>query len=108
MSSNDAWRGRRFKTPEYMAFAHHLWLMLPRKMEIPEGRLQIRFVFGVSSVQSDYDNMIKQAQDVISSKYGFNDNRIFRGIIDKVIVPKGQEFIEFEISALPQAQEKAA
>jgi hypothetical protein len=45
-------------------------------MDIPEGRLEITFHFGMS-MASDYDNPVKIFQDVLSKKYGFNDNRIF-------------------------------
>jgi hypothetical protein len=31
------------------------------------------------SMASDYDNPVKIFQDVLSKKYGFNDNRIFAG-----------------------------
>jgi hypothetical protein len=42
---------------------------------------------------SDYDNPVKIFQDVLSKKYGFNDNRIFAGHQYKILVPKGEEFI---------------
>jgi Holliday junction resolvase RusA-like endonuclease len=109
LSTNSAWQGKRYKSPAYRAYVQELSLLLPRTIDVPEGRLAIHFVFGLSKEGADYDNCIKQAQDVICGKYGFNDSRIYRAVIDKVIVPKGGEFIEFEISALPeQRQERAA
>jgi hypothetical protein len=51
------------------------------------------------SMASDYDNPIKIFQDVLCKKYGFNDNRIFAGHQYKILVPKGEEFIRFEIKA---------
>lgn len=71
-----------------------------KPMYVPEGKLMLTVTFGLSSRNSDWDNPIKAFQDVISKKYGFNDRRIYKGIIEKVIVPKGQEFIEFEITAI--------
>jgi hypothetical protein len=45
---------------------------LPNKIDIPEGRLEVTFEFGMS-MASDYDNPVKIFQDVLSKKYGFND-----------------------------------
>jgi hypothetical protein len=37
------------------------------------------------SMASDYDNPVKIFQDVLSKKYGFNDNRIFAGHQYKIL-----------------------
>lgn len=97
LTINKAWRGgRRFKTGEYLQYEKDLSLLLPN-FDIPEGKLQVEYVFGLSNKNSDYDNCIKQFQDVISKKYNFNDNRIYRAIISKEDVRKGDEFIRFYI-----------
>ena len=54
-------------------------------------------MFGVSSKASDGDNLIKSFQDTLCEKYGFNDRDIYRWEVEKVIVPKGKEYAEFEI-----------
>jgi hypothetical protein len=38
--------------------------------------------------------------DVLAKKYGFNDNRIYRGVIEKEVVKKGDEYIRFKISKI--------
>jgi hypothetical protein len=97
LTVNKAWRGgRRFKTAEYLQYEDELSMLLP-KMDIPEGKLQVEYVFGLSNKASDYDNCIKQFQDIISKKYDFNDNKIYRAVISKEDVKKGEEFIEFYI-----------
>ena len=51
LSVNDAWKGRRFKTDEYKTYIKHMLLLLPSSSKgivIPEGKLQITFVFGFS------------------------------------------------------------
>ena len=96
LSVNRAWQGRRFKTPEYKKFANDVAIML-KPMNIPEGKLQIHFVFGFSSNLSDWDNPIKPFQDIMCGYYGIDDNRIYAAMIEKKVVPKGEEFIEFEI-----------
>ena len=97
LSVNKAWRGgRRYKTEDYKRYEADLGFLLPH-IDIPEGKLEIHYIFGVSSKAFDYDNGIKQFQDVISKKYGFNDNRIYMATIEKIDVKKGEEYIEFEI-----------
>jgi len=99
ISVNEAYRGRRYKTGDYKAYEQELTLLLPN-IDVPEGRLQVHYVFGLSSKGSDYDNQIKAFQDIMSRKYGFNDNRIYKAIIEKVDVKKGCEYISFEIKEL--------
>ncbi len=69
-------------------------------MTVPEGKLAVRYIFGVSSKASDGDNLIKAFQDVIAEAYGFNDKWIYEWHVTKVDVPKGSEYVEFEISAV--------
>ena len=96
LSVNQAWQGKRFKTPQYKAFEKELTLLLKR-IKVPEGKLLLKAKFGLSSKNADWDNPIKPFQDVIQKKYGFNDRRIYKGEIEKVDVEKGKEFIEFEL-----------
>lgn len=96
LSVNQAWQGKRFKTPEYKGFEKQLLLML-KKIKVPEGKLLLKATFGLSSKNADWDNPIKPFQDVLQKKYGFDDRRIYRGEIEKVDVEKGKEFIEFQI-----------
>lgn len=96
LTANKAWQGKRYKTPDYKRYEADLSYILP-DLDVPEGKLEVYYRFGVSSKNADYDNCIKQFQDVISKKYGFNDNRIYRAVIEKVDVKKGNEFIQFDI-----------
>ena len=97
LSSNQAWRGRRFKSVAYMQYEKELNYLLPKHLEIPEGKLQVHYIFGFSSKGSDYDNAIKSFQDFLQKRFQFNDNKIYRAFIEKVDVKKGKEFIEFSI-----------
>lgn len=71
-------------------------MLLPR-IKIPEGKLSVDYVFGVSSKMNDIDNQIKFVQDALSEKYLFNDRVIYRISAEKVDVKKGAEFISFDI-----------
>lgn len=103
ISVNEAYRGRRFATKELKQYKKDLARLLP-KMEVPKGKLMVRYTFGVSSKASDWDNLIKAFQDCLAEQYGFNDNRIYRGIVIKQDVPRGEEFIEWELSPVSSLQ----
>lgn len=98
LSVNAAYRGRRFATKELAAYKEELGWLLPRAIPVPDGPLAVRYVFGVSSTAADGDNLIKAFQDAVAERYGFNDKRIYHWDVTKVDVPKGREFVEFELS----------
>jgi Holliday junction resolvase RusA-like endonuclease len=97
LSANSAWKGVRYKTDLYKKYEYSMMYLLPKGIIIPDGKLSLCLVFGFSNAASDLDNPVKQFQDCLSKKYKFNDKLIYRLEVDKVIVPKGKEFIEFEI-----------
>lgn len=96
LSLNSAYRGRRFATPQLDVYKKSIHLLIP-KIEVPIGKLKVKYVFGVSSKNSDGDNLIKCVQDAIAEKYGFNDKQIYKWEVEKIDVKKGEEFISFEI-----------
>ena len=97
LSVNDAWKGRRFRTDKYKAYQIEMLYTLP-KLDIPKGiKLELNIHVGFSSKGSDLDNVCKPFQDILSKKYGFNDNQIYKLTMTKGIVPKKDEFISFEI-----------
>ena len=100
MSVNEAWQGKRFKTKKYKQYEQECLLLLPRKVEIPEGKLKVSLFFGFSSKLADADNPVKCFIDILQKKYNFNDNKIYEYSISKVDVKKGEEFIEFKIESL--------
>lgn len=97
LSVNQSWKGRHFKTAAYKAYEQTLMYTLP-KLVIPSGSLILRIKVGFSSKGSDIDNVLKPFLDVLSKKYGFNDNRIYKLEIEKRDVKKGSEYIDFEIN----------
>ena len=99
LSVNEAWQGRRYKTPKYKQYQETLLWLLP-KIKIPKPPYQIYFKFGFSNSLSDWDNPVKPTQDILSKKYGFDDKLIRKAIIETEIVKKGQEYIEFDICTL--------
>jgi Holliday junction resolvase RusA-like endonuclease len=97
LSVNSAWRGQRFKTDAYKNYDFALNLLLPKNYELPAPPFEIHLEFGFSSANSDWDNCIKQFQDVLATKYNFNDRYIKKGIVVIEDVKKGQEYIKFEL-----------
>lgn len=99
LSVNEAWKGRRFKTDSYKRYIKDIILILDKR-EIPDGLLELHLKFGFSSHGSDFDNPIKCFVDCLQKKYGFNDNKIKRCVIEVDKVKKGQEYIEWDIMSL--------
>jgi Holliday junction resolvase RusA-like endonuclease len=100
LSVNKVWQGKRYKTKEYKDYERLFLAMLPNKLKIPDGKLIAYYTFGVSNKNCDVDNFIKPMQDILSKKYEFNDNRIYRIIAEKVHVKKKDEYIEFKLDQL--------
>lgn len=97
LSVNQAFCGKKVKTALYRKYEGHLLRTLP-DMDVPdEGQLELRVVVYYSNRNSDIDNCLKPFIDVLQKRYGFNDNRIYRIRITKVIVEKGNENIAFRI-----------
>ena len=97
LSVNEAWQGRRFKTPKYKRYERDILMML-RPLEVPKGKLKLTITYGFSNKASDVDNPCKLFVDCLQKKDGFNDRDIYCLIQHKVDVKKGDEFIEFDLS----------
>lgn len=98
LSVNDAWKGRKFKTANYTKYERVVLYMLP-PLKIPKGPYKLDIIFGMS-MMSDLDNPLKPMIDILQKKYKFNDREIMEMQVKKVIVKKGQEFIEFELTSI--------
>lgn len=99
LSINEAFQGRRFKTPKYKKYERDVLLLLPN-LDIPKEPLKITFTFGFSNKQSDIDNPVKTIMDIMQKKWGFNDSQVYELNLKKVIVHKGKEYIDFNIEVL--------
>ena len=99
LSVNAAWQGRRFKTEEYKNYEVFLFYLLPETIKLPKTKkVKLILKFGVSSKLADIDNPVKPFIDILQKRYGFNDKQIYRLEVEKKIVEKEQEYIEFELS----------
>ena len=101
LSVNQCWQGKRFKTPKYKQYESDVLILLP-KTKIPNGKLSVSIKVGFSSHLSDIDNMAKPFIDILQKKYFFNDSMIYKLILEKEIVKKGEEYINFGINQYEQ------
>ena len=99
MSVNDAWQGRRFKTPQYKEYERAMLFLLKRGT-LPPPPYEVWYEWGFSNIQCDVGNPEKQMSDILQKKYGFNDNQIWRMHLEKRKVPKGKEYVRFRIEHL--------
>ena len=97
LSVNEAWQGRRFKSPKYKVYEKELFYLLPKLNFDFTKPCSIFFEFGFSNKANDIDNPIKPILDVMQKKYEFNDKLIYKLEVEKKIVKKGEEYFKFEI-----------
>jgi Holliday junction resolvase RusA-like endonuclease len=97
LSANKCWQGRRYKTQAYKDYEDELMFILPPKKISKTAKLKLILKVGFSNKLSDLDNCQKPFIDILQKKYGFNDNQVYKIEAEKIIVPKGEEFIEFDI-----------
>ncbi len=97
LSVNDAWQGRRFKTPDYKRYENDVALLLRGVQRAPEGKLQVTYRFFMKNHKmADNDNPVKPLQDILVKCGVLKDDRyIYRTIIEKV--PSERDYIEVEI-----------
>ena len=100
LSVNEAWQGKRFKTPVYKRYEKAILLLMPKAKIDPEQILRIEFFFGFSNKASDLDNPVKLLLDIAQKKYGFNDKNVYELNVRKCVVKKGEEFIQMGIYPL--------
>ncbi len=100
LSVNEAFQGRRFRTPKYKSFQRDMLLLLP-KIDIEfKGDLRVDIHYGFSSKLADIDNPCKLVLDTLCKKYNFDDRQIYELNQTKEIVKKGKEFMNIKINKL--------
>ena len=100
LTVNQAWKGRRYKTDKYKAYEKELFLLLPKldAKIAKDSTIYLNILVGFSNPKSDIDNIAKPFIDILQKKYDFNDCQILKLTMEKVIVKKGDDFIDFDIS----------
>ena len=100
LSVNNAWKGRRFKTPEYKAYEKELLYTLP-SLDIPKNTpLKLEIEVGFSNKASDLSNILKPYEDILCKKYGIDDKWNYEINLKKEVVKKGEDYISFNLVTL--------
>ena len=100
LSVNRAYKGKKYATQAHKDYKEFILLSLPNEKLILTPPFKIKYHFGFSSTKADVDNPVKVLQDIICEKYGFDDRHIWEINVKKKIVPKGKEYVEFEIKEI--------
>ena len=104
LSINQAWQGKRYRTPLYTKFAIDVGRLIQRirpQKPAPDAPVFAHYVWGFSNSQSDIDNPVKPFQDVLFDTWQMKakDHQVQFMIIEKAKAKKGQEFIGFHVDA---------
>lgn len=76
LSSNRAWQGRRFSTPEKKRYEEAVLLSLQKPQDALQGDLELELVFYLKHPKmSDVDNLIKVNLDCLVKKGYLKDDR---------------------------------
>ena len=98
LSVNDAWQGKRFKSPKYKQYEKIILALLPNDIYIQsKKKLSIHIDYFFSNSASDIDNPTKMILDILSKKYNFNDNLVYRLELQKAVVAKEKEWFYIQI-----------
>jgi len=99
LSINEAFQGKRFKTPLYKKYEEIVLIMLP-KIKMPNPPFKLTIEIGFSNKLADIDNPLKPILDILQKKYGINDRDVYELRVKKEIVKKQEEYFKFKIETL--------
>ena len=99
LSVNKAYLGRKVKSALYRKYEEDVLSLLPKTIEGVDFNkpLIIHYTFGFSNKRSDIDNPIKPLMDILQKHYNFNDCMVYKMVVEKVIVKKGNSFAQIKI-----------
>lgn len=82
LSVNQAWAGRRFKTPKYKQFEKDFCkVVAPNGEPAPEGELFVKYTFFIKNYgAADVDNLIKQTNDMLCKRGYIKDDKYIKAI----------------------------
>ena len=99
LSVNQAWCGKRFKTPAYKAFEQEVIFKLPYQ-PMQGGWYKITYLFYLIHWQtSDADNFVKVLQDCLVKKGIIKDDRFIMEYVIKKI-PSDKDYFQITIDRI--------
>ena len=109
LSQNQAWKGRRYKSPEYRQYqqtinAYLKTLQLPKLK--PKEEYFLLYEFGIPTRQ-DASNCVKLFEDILSDHLGTNDRYVMQFHCRKVITKREDCYIKFDVFTCPYEFDRA-
>ncbi len=102
LSTNKAWKGKRFKSVFYKKFEYDVFLLLPKRTSPIEGELFVKYVFYLKNyANSDIDNCIKQLQDILVKGQIIKDDRYIKAMYVQKDRVKDKDAEKIEIQIIP-------
>lgn len=100
LTVNQAWQGKRFKSPAYKQFSTDIAWLLPKRERAPAGPLEVHYKFYLKHhATTDFDNLIKPFQDQLVQNGIIEDDRfIYKAVIEKIASDK--DYIEVTFHAI--------
>ena len=105
LSTNKMYTGKKRRSIYYKQFSREVMAHLNKNYDkrglALTGNLKLTMEVGVSSKLMDASNTIKAIEDVVVKWAGcFDDRQIYSINVEKYIVAKGEEYINFSITKL--------
>ena len=98
LSVNKAWRGRKYKTNDYLDYETDVYFLLPNNQNV-HGVVEIWYTFYLQNHKAtDISNLIKLLEDVLVKKGIIDDDRfVYSFHVKKIPSP----VCKIEIEVLP-------
>ena len=101
LSANKMFYRNKNKTVEYRAYQDEIRdQLMGTEWEFGSDQVTFEVTAGFSNRAADLDNCIKPFLDTYQNIYKeFNDNKVYKIILTKDIVQKGEEYLDVKIYA---------
>lgn len=105
LSVNKAWKGRRFKTGDYLQFERDVCAVLPISDEEPmEGELVVEYIYYIKNYgNTDTGNLEKTLTDMLVKRRYIKDDRYIKKLIQTKEKLDGEyEYVDILISRVAE------
>ena len=97
LSDNKLWMWVHRKTAEYRRYESKILKEIPDTFKLEKRKTALYFTFWFSNSRSDASNPLKALCDILWKKFDeWDDRMIYHLEVNKVIVPKWEEFIQIK------------
>lgn len=109
LSVNDAWKGKRYKTDNYLQYETDVSLLLPINKNEPyepyESELFVKYVWYFKNYKGrDNDNPLKPFQDILKARGYLKDDRYIKASYIKKESVSNIEEERIEVEIIPWSE----